>query len=404
MNNTTHAGGADALAPDGYVLPFADPPPIIQRAVTRLMNAHLSLELGSSEIRAMAQLLLRVDKHDGQKQFWLKRANLAEMFQRCERTVTNWLNALERAGLILKTQGRRDWGHFHCAELQLTPYAVTMFGLDEPIVKKPRAAATQTSAPTGKEISSGYMETGFCIQSPKERHPLEPKLSTGQDAGGASTKSNLKPGDTVDQRRIPQDCWPLLDVGISVFGVYRLMKEARKAGKRLSDVVMARTEAISTAKNAFAMIQHLIKQPLDYAWIVKHQQDDAKRKTQASFKEAAKQESKKRWSDQWLVIPEPGVEDNQVATRLWVPSNAIPEVHVRTGDNWRFSHILTGRDLEAFWSNEGQWVRARPVQRDEAAMKAKKEAAQSRLRQLASALKEKAAFSAGAPRGGMTAS
>lgn len=331
------------------------------------MDPSLGLDINASEQKAMANLLRRVDKADADKQFWVKRLNMADLFGCCQRTVTNWLNALERAQLITKEQGRRDWGQFHCAVLKLTPYAVAMLGLDEPLR---RTEPTPTRIPSEnnqetveqiairKKISPGIYETAL-YQSSSKRHPDE--LSTAsQSIDGGFLKKNE--GETVitsqGHSRVPADCQPLLALGVSQYGIYRLMREATLNKKRLGDIVTARLEALKGARKAYCLLRFLIQDPIDYAYQAQKTKDKSIEEKRIIEKEVIQEETKKKWAGRWLSPGDDGALGyRSEEIRIHVPSGDgwLPEIHVLADGRWERRGVLAGSVLLDFWAADGVW-------------------------------------------------
>lgn len=385
-----------------------DLPPVIQRAIARLMDPAFPIELNAPELKAMATLLRRVDKTDGARQFWVRRVNLADLFGKCERTVTNWLNALEAAGMIVKEQGRSGWGRFQSAILQLTPRAIGLLGLDQPLKKLKTEdfnGFVNPEEPLRKKTSPRLCDTGFEFQSSSKRQlPKWPeKLSTGkkaengdgqpQQASEAVVKfrdaqdrwTKVKDGDSARPLGestpadsvtgllqvpplislspfVPKDCLPLLEMNITRFGVYKLMKEARLAGKRLADIVEARQDALTGARNTYSLMVHLIHDPLDYRTIAEWQREKAnetlleKMPETGHSKEVFREDARKRWlPGQWLVIPEQGVELKACSKRVLVHKEGPPEAHELVRGAWVYRFAIAGAELYSFWRGLGRW-------------------------------------------------
>lgn len=367
-----------------------DLPPVIQRAIARLMDPAFPVQINAPELKAMATLLRRVDKTDGTRQFWVKRVNLADMFGKCERTVTNWLNALEASGLIVKEQGRSGWGRFQSAILQLTPLAVQLLGLDQPLKKLTPGDFSPFESDhrqLEKKTSPRLCDTAFEFQSSSKRQLAEklstdPKFGTGtqfrdaqdrwksDEEAGSSPPGVEMPQPTADQKQkhrvvpfVPDDCLPLLEMKITPFGVYKLMKEARLAGKRLSDIVSARLDALKAARNSYSLLVHLIHDGLDYTTIAKWQNEAHAKATQDKQEEVFQKVTGKRWlPGQWLVVPEPGVELKACRHRVKVHKEGPLELYEWANGALSYKSIIAGADLYAFWRGEGKWSTLQPLQ------------------------------------------
>ena len=223
----------------------ADLPPRVQRSIARAMDPNFPIELTASERVALAALLRRVEARDGHAAFWVRRLNLADVFGRVERTISNWLTALESKGLIEKEQGRTRWGNFSCVTLHLTQLAVSLLGLSPDQDFKPAQP---------KKIAGGYKED--LPNNTKTQSTRYPQADLSTDSGTESRS----------ERGIPEDCAPLLHLGLRPSAVFKLMKIATSHGKRLGDIVKARLAAIRRARRPYGLIAMLAAENVDYAW------------------------------------------------------------------------------------------------------------------------------------------
>lgn len=301
-----------------YTYAGRDLPPRIQRAITRAMDPSFLTELNAAERVALAALLRRVEAVDGQRQFWVRRCNLAEIFGRVERTITNWLNALEEHGLIAKEQGRTRWGNFSCVTLHLTESAARGLGL---------ATDSPPCEPIPKNISPGHKE-GFTKEQPYQGHL-------------ALAGFSKKPVDKL----VPEDCSPLLKLGVSIPGVFKLMSLAKASGKRLGDVIQCRLDAISKSNQAFAYVSKLLRDGTDYAAIA-----DVQREINAQTAETKKlkdnlKEVKRLLTGKWVKGKTPGK-----AVRVQ-NSDDVPTVFDVTSSQPKYLQGLVGAGLIGFWED-----------------------------------------------------
>ncbi|MPW20057.1 hypothetical protein GCT13_24985 [Paraburkholderia sp. CNPSo 3157] len=239
----------DTLSTDAVNLPW-----VILRAV------HQASRLDGIPTRAravLAALARTVDAANPYGQIFARRELLTERAMQSERTFYRSLTDLEAAGLIERPAQRRyvQAGLFGRAYLHLTERAAILLGLVE-------APAEKAADPAPAE--------GFT-----------PPTATVAD--GAICK-DLSP--TAFQKRqpgqVPVDLQRLRPLGFRDFLIFRLMREARAQGKRLSDVVEATWSHLRQAKRPICYLRKLLASPTDFGHQVRaraaeHAQADAAR-------------------------------------------------------------------------------------------------------------------------------
>lgn len=284
-----------------------DYPPLIQRAMARAMSP--ALDLSHAERVALCTLLGRVEAKNGQSEFWVRRANFADLFGKVERTVTNWLNQLEGKGWIAKEQGRTRWGSFMCLTLNLTEAAVKFLGLHADSCQQ--TAYKRTVLRSQKKIAAGIGNQG--LRQSFQRHPAGPLVANSGQAKpalidvGAEQQEPHAPCRTISPvllAKVPEDCRPLLDLGLSPSAIFKLMAMATSKGKRLSGVVKAKWKAISEAKAPFGLLQKLCTDNVDYAFIEQRDAShEALQKAEAADEsrlQAQRMATRKTYEGQWI--------------------------------------------------------------------------------------------------------
>lgn len=247
-----------------------DYPPLIQRAMARAMSP--TLDLTHAERVALCTLLARVESKDGESEFWVRRANFAELFGKVERTITNWLNGLEGKGWISKEQGRTRWGSFMCLTLNLTEAAAKYLGLH--VQSCQQSAYARSSIRSRKNVAAGIKDQG--LRQSLQSHPAGPLVAISGQANPALVETMAAASDRCPTGRsvsptvlakVPEDCRPLLELGLSPAAVFKLMAMAGAKGKRLSGIVKAKWKAIAQAKAPFGLLQKMCTDNVDYAFI-----------------------------------------------------------------------------------------------------------------------------------------
>lgn len=225
----------DMTAIDSQARPL--PPEIIRDAICRVTDPDFPIPLTPSVRWALSILLRRVEAADGTRDFWVRRLNFAQLVDRCDKTVTNWLNELESQGLIEREQNRSHWGAFRSLTVRLTETATHLLGLDG-------ASQQARSKALRKKTSHALLDN----QQSKETTPAE-----------ASSKAG----------RIPEDLRVLQDLGVRETAIFKLMGLASRAGKRLGDVVAAVEPHLIKARNPFAYLRRLVLLDRDFAFIAR---------------------------------------------------------------------------------------------------------------------------------------
>jgi hypothetical protein len=179
------------------------------------------------------------------------------------RTLYRSLEDLETAGLVERRPQARyvEAGLFGRAYLRLTPHAAALLGFVEP------AAATQPAAGKDAHAAGLRRDTERATQS-EIAQPPSPSFSgrSANLADGAIYK-DLSPGAFQKRQsgQVPADLQRLLSLGFSDFLIFKLMRQAREAGKRLSDVVEATWANLKKAHRPICYLGTLLRSPVDFS-------------------------------------------------------------------------------------------------------------------------------------------
>ncbi|SAK82152.1 hypothetical protein AWB78_03992 [Caballeronia calidae] len=231
-------------------------PWIIFRAAFRA--AHI--EQISPRARAVLSALARtVDAAKPFAAIFARRELLTGRALQSMRTFYRSLDDLETAGLIDRRPQSRyvEAGLFGRAYLHLTEHAASLLGLIEP--------------PHTHEDEPAQTPASTASASP------QPSLTAPSAtlADGAIYK-DLSP--SVFQKRqpgrLPADLQRLRRLGFFDFLIFKLMREAREHGKRLSDVVEATWDHLRLAKAPINYLRALLRNPVDFALLVRRRHVD----------------------------------------------------------------------------------------------------------------------------------
>lgn len=300
-----------------FVFDGRDFPPVIQRAVTRVMNP--ALDLTPAERVALAALVARAEAKDGRSAFWVRRINFGEMFARAERTISAWLAALEDKGWIAKQQDRTRWGSFQCLTVHLTQEAAAYLGL---------LVTSDLSTTFRKKAAGGYRNQGK-QQSFGDTSPLGDGAVTAEDRRGGNAK-------------VPADCACLLDLGLKPGEIFWLMGEARKRHKRLGEVVAVRADALRGARSPIAMLRGFLSDAVDYTAVLKHQKLDQELETARQIQGRAMEATKKAYAGATVMA-----RNGQDRVRIW-SDGAASLLGLQQGI-WRDLGGIVGESLKSLW-------------------------------------------------------
>ncbi|CAG9235734.1 conserved hypothetical protein [Paraburkholderia tropica] len=190
--------------------------------------------------------------------------------------VRTWYRAeadLVALGFITVCDQSRKYrtGHFSSAYIHLTELAAKALGLIGEPVPSARPGST-SEQPKSNETTTA--RTSF-------EHPCDTKSDVYTDEYQSPSSSQKR-----QQGTLPRDLERLLPLGFHKNFVFLLMAEARRAGKRLSDVVEATWENLKAANRPINYLRALLKSPTDFAWVAKtkresHEQQPADGTTRA---------------------------------------------------------------------------------------------------------------------------
>lgn len=248
-----HASEKDcALASDNTNLPWG-----ILRAV------HRASRLDGIPARARAVLAALARTVDAKKPYgeiFARRELLSERAMQSERTFYRSLADLEAAGLIERPAQRRYLSHglFGRAYLHLTARAAALLGLVQVNDETDTHVAPRNTA-ASPALADVLTQTtqGFDARPAKV-------------ADGAICK-DLSP--TPFQKRqpgqLPDDLKRLRTLGFHQYLIFRLMREAREHGKRLSEVVEATWSNLAKAARPINYLRKLLASPVDFGFTLR---------------------------------------------------------------------------------------------------------------------------------------
>ncbi|USU18507.1 hypothetical protein [Paraburkholderia fungorum] len=250
-------GDAIALCSDSVNLPW-----VILRAV------HRASRLDGVPARArsvLAALARTVDASNPYGHIFARRQLLTERAMQSERTFYRSLEDLEAAGLINRPPQRRyvQAGLFGRAYLHLTERAAIILGLVEEPLPPVEAAETPPIKFESSDANAAAQQAAA--------HAAEAFSHRSAKVADGPIYKDLFP--TPFQKRqpgqVPADLQRLRSLGFQKFLIFRLMREAREQGKRLSDVVEATWEHLKKADRPICYLRALLDSTTDFGFQIR---------------------------------------------------------------------------------------------------------------------------------------
>ncbi|SAL80967.1 hypothetical protein AWB67_05727 [Caballeronia terrestris] len=185
------------------------------------------------------------------------------------RTFYRSLDDLELAGLIDRRAQSRyvEAGLFGRAYIHLTARAAEILGLVE-----------QSEAPSPKAAESSFDHPSARLADGGIYKDLNPSIFQKRQPG-----------------QVPEDLQRLRTLGFLDFLIFKLMREAREHGKRLSDVVEVTWNHLKLAKAPINYLRSLLRSTVDFSLQIR-QRNDLTAEEQARLKRAMEAEQLARQS------------------------------------------------------------------------------------------------------------
>lgn len=260
--DAAHLDAADAEAFVSFTSDATNLPWLTFRAVHR---ANQIQQLPARARAVLAALARTVDAKKPFSSIYAGRSLLTGRALQSMRTFYRALADLEAAGLIERPQQARYVadGTFGRAYLHLTATAAELLGL-VPVAKPETTNELPNELPNdGKHVAGSDQMVSLTTPYDTVAH--------GRIQGDLYPTSSQKrqPG------QVPADLERLLGLGIHRYMVFKLMAEARHAGKRLSDVVEHAWTYLRHASRPICYLRKLFQSPTDFSYLIAAQRDEA---------------------------------------------------------------------------------------------------------------------------------
>ncbi|AQV99494.1 DNA-binding protein (plasmid) [Cupriavidus necator] len=245
-------------------------PERILRAIALVYESDGVRALHITSRQVLATLIrFALNQKDPTSLAFIKKATIARHLAISEATVYRALGALEDAGLIERERQQRTRAQLEVVgRIAFTAKLLQCIGL------------------AGREL--GYPEPRTGSDESRSCSACLAPVSGVNNPKQSSTKKHSGPRAFVQihDRAVPIDLAPLVrDQELTTSALFLLMRLAREAGHRLSDVVSAAGHVLGPlrGRELFAYLKSLVGKPIDYGHVVRTRkaQEDERRATAA---------------------------------------------------------------------------------------------------------------------------
>ena len=257
----TQTDGPDSAALAAFHCDSVNLPWVIFRAAFR---ANHTEQLPQRARAVLAALARTVDAAQPYAAIFARRELLTGRAMQSMRTFYRSLDDLERAGFIDRRAQSRyvEAGLFGRAYIHLTERAAALLGLANELPPSsviPAPTPLSAALPANSDQASTTLTTAF-------GHPSA-TLADGAIYRDLSPKvlQKRQPG------QVPTDLQRLRALGFIDFLIFKLMREAREKGKRLSDVVEATWQHLKAAQAPINYLRALLRSPVDFSQQLRQQ-------------------------------------------------------------------------------------------------------------------------------------
>lgn len=259
---TSHASNpvpTESRQPNAARLDACRLPERILRAIALVYESDGLRTLHITSRQVLATLVrFALNQKDPSALAFIKKTTIAHHLGISEATVYRALGALEGAGLIERERQRQTKAQFEViGRIGFSAKLLQCIG----ITSLQLHSTVHVSARSDEPVASS---TGLA------------SVSDVNKTIQSSTKKQPGPGSflPIDGRAVPMDLAPLVrDQALKVSALFLLMRLARTAGHRLSDVVSAAGNALRPlqGRELFAYLKSLLNKPVDYGHVVRTQ-------------------------------------------------------------------------------------------------------------------------------------
>nr|WP_316157509.1 helix-turn-helix domain-containing protein [Cupriavidus sp. BIC8F] len=245
-------------------------PERILRAIALVYESDGLRALHITNRQVLATLIrFALNQKDPTSLAFIKKATIAQHLSISEATVYRALGTLEDAGLIERERQQRTRAQLEVVgRIGFTAKLLQCIGL------------------AGREL--GYPEPQTGSDESRSSSACLAPVSGVNNPKQSSTKKLSGPREFVQihDRAVPIDLAPLVrDQELTTSALFLLMRLAREAGHRLSDVVSAAGHVLGPlrGRELFAYLKSLLGKPIDYSYVVQTRkaQEDERRATAA---------------------------------------------------------------------------------------------------------------------------
>jgi hypothetical protein len=247
----------DNISPDAQVLPWA-----ISNSIVRVYEDKFFSNLLYSTKQVLAALIrFGLNLENVNQYIFIKKSTISELLNVMEATVYRALSKLEEEKLIEREPQKRTSSNFKViGRIKITSMALKAIGIE------------------------GYLEQNKAYLDQRKT-----RLAPMQDKNNLPTQSLKRQSEQssfkeIQGRRVPMDlAWLVEKNELKISGLLQLMKKAREAGKRLSDIVAVCIHTLReiTGRPLYGYLLKLISTDSDFTFVERWEEEEKIEKQRA---------------------------------------------------------------------------------------------------------------------------
>lgn len=285
-NGATHPCAVGSAHPAAHGASDSGPhylPSKIANALVRVYEALHEFALTQTQRQILACLVRNgVKQQNPADWIFMKKVTIARRLRLSEATVYRCLAALERVGLIEREDQRLTAYTLKVlGRIRLSGQAICNLGLASDQPSREMSALERVSGALDRVPAT--LQSGL---APVRDVNLPPQQSSSK-----KQSPGARPFIRVQGKAVPSElAWLVTQNNLSLSGLFHLMKRAKLAGHRLSDVVQVVQDTLSklTGRELFAYLVALLAKRTDFTFVARQRTKEVQTAREAAQNEAAR--------------------------------------------------------------------------------------------------------------------